>query len=346
MMSCTSEEDLCFNKDLSLKWRIAALFTILATSAIGVCFPVIGKGFKALNPERDAFLVIKCFAAGVILATGFVHVLPDAFSSLTSTCLSDNPWGIFPFAGFTSMVGALVTLLLDFSASAYYRKRGEKDLATAIISEDPSTAIISEDPSNHGESGNRIHSHSHSHSHAHAHAHAHAHEDQNLLEAGKLKIRQRVVSQVLEAGIVAHSVIIGIALGASQVPCTIRPLFAALTFHQFFEGMGLGGCIAQAGFKNVTTFFMALAFSLTTPVGIAIGIGISSTYNENSTTALIVEGLFDAISSGILIYMALVDLIATDFLGRRMMNNGRLQLWCYSALFLGAGAMSMLAKWA
>lgn len=330
-MSCTSEEDLCFNKDLSLKWRISALFTILATSAIGVCFPVIGKGFKALNPERDAFLVIKCFAAGVILATGFVHILPDAFNSLTSTCLSDNPWAIFPFAGFMSMVGALLTLLLDFSASAYYRKRGEKDLATAIISEDPS---------HNGESGNRIHSHSHSH------AHAHAHEDSDLLEAGRLKIRQRVVSQVLEAGIVAHSVIIGIALGASQVPCTIRPLFAALTFHQFFEGMGLGGCIAQAGFKNVTTFFMALAFSLTTPVGIAIGMGISSTYNENSTTALIVEGLFDAISSGILIYMALVDLIATDFLGRRMMNNGRLQLWCYSALFLGAGAMSLLAKWA
>lgn len=332
-MSCTSEEDLCFNKDLSLKWRISALFTILATSAIGVCFPVIGKGFKALNPERDAFLVIKCFAAGVILATGFVHILPDAFNSLTSTCLSDNPWAIFPFAGFMSMVGALLTLLLDFSASAYYRKRGEKYLATAIISEDPS---------HNGESGNRIHSHSHSH----AHAHAHAHEDSDLLEAGRLKIRQRVVSQVLEAGIVAHSVIIGIALGASQVPCTIRPLFAALTFHQFFEGMGLGGCIAQAGFKNVTTFFMALAFSLTTPVGIAIGMGISSTYNENSTTALIVEGLFDAISSGILIYMALVDLIATDFLGRRMMNNGRLQLWCYSALFLGAGAMSLLAKWA
>lgn len=330
-MSCTSEEDLCFNKDLSLKWRISALFTILATSAIGVCFPVIGKGFKALNPERDAFLVIKCFAAGVILATGFVHILPDAFNSLTSTCLSDNPWAIFPFAGFMSMVGALLTLLLDFSASAYYRKRGEKYLATAIISDDPS---------HNGESGNRIHSHSHSH------AHAHAHEDSDLLEAGRLKIRQRVVSQVLEAGIVAHSVIIGIALGASQVPCTIRPLFAALTFHQFFEGMGLGGCIAQAGFKNVTTFFMALAFSLTTPVGIAIGMGISSTYNENSTTALIVEGLFDAISSGILIYMALVDLIATDFLGRRMMNNGRLQLWCYSALFLGAGAMSLLAKWA
>lgn len=49
----------------------------------------------------------------------------------------------------------------------------------------------------------------------------------------------------MELGIIVHSVIIGIALGASESPKTIKPLVAALTFHQFFEGMGLGGCIAQ-----------------------------------------------------------------------------------------------------
>lgn len=46
-------------------------------------------------------------------------------------------------------------------------------------------------------------------------------------------------------GIVVHSVIIGISLGASESPSAIRPLVVALSFHQFFEGMGLGGCIAQ-----------------------------------------------------------------------------------------------------
>lgn len=46
-------------------------------------------------------------------------------------------------------------------------------------------------------------------------------------------------------GIVAHSVIIGITLGVSESPCTIRPLLGALSFHQFFEGFALGGCISQ-----------------------------------------------------------------------------------------------------
>lgn len=50
---------------------------------------------------------------------------------------------------------------------------------------------------------------------------------------------------MLEVGIIVHSIIIGISLGASESPKTIRPLMAALIFHQFFEGMGLGSCITQ-----------------------------------------------------------------------------------------------------
>jgi zinc transporter 1/2/3 len=52
--------------------------------------------------------------------------------------------------------------------------------------------------------------------------------------------------QVLETGIALHSVLIGIALGVSNSPCTIKPLLAALTFHQFFEGVALGSCLLQA----------------------------------------------------------------------------------------------------
>jgi hypothetical protein len=53
------------------------------------------------------------------------------------------------------------------------------------------------------------------------------------------------MTQVLELRILVHSVIIGVSLGASVRPSTIRPLVGALSFHQFFEGIGLGGCIVQ-----------------------------------------------------------------------------------------------------
>ena len=91
---------------------------------------------------------------------------------------------------------------------------------------------------------------------------------------------------------------------------------------------------------------MSIFISLTTPVGIAIGIGVSSTYKDNSPTALIVEGTFNALAAGILIYMALVDLLAEDFMNPRVQKNVKIQLGTNVSLHLGAGCMSVLAKWA
>uniref|UniRef100_A0A452ZC83 Uncharacterized protein n=1 Tax=Aegilops tauschii subsp. strangulata TaxID=200361 RepID=A0A452ZC83_AEGTS len=156
----------------------------------------------------------------------------------------------------------------------------------------------------------------------------------------------RCIHSLLELGIIVHSVIIGMSLGASQSTSTIRPLVVALTFHQFFEGIGLGGCIVQAKFRLKSVLLMALFFSLTTPVGVVIGIGISSVYDENSPNTLIIQGILSAAAAGILNYMALVDLLAEDFMNPRVQGNGRLQVIVNLSLLLGTGLMSMLAIWA
>lgn len=332
---CTCDsDDEGRNKVEALKYKLVAIVSILLAGAIGVSIPLLGKIIPTLRPENDIFFVIKAFAAGVILATGFVHVLPDAFESLTSPCLGESgaPWRDFPFTGLVAMCSAIGTMMVDTIATSYYKKA------------QPVNKIGDEEK----EGGRGLHQvvegHVHVHTHAtHGHAHGSASSD-NLTSPDLL--RHRIVSQVLELGIVVHSVIIGISLGASLSPKTIKPLVAALTFHQLFEGMGLGSCISQAKFKARTIATMSIFFSLTTPVGIAIGFGISNIYDENSPTALIVEGIFNSASAGILIYMALVDLLAADFMNSKLQNNLKLQLGAYLSLLLGSGSMSLLAKWA
>ncbi|XP_073281517.1 zinc transporter 5-like [Primulina huaijiensis] len=326
MAECTCEADEEErNKSKALKYKLAAIASILVASAIGVCLPVLGKAVPALSPDRSFFFIVKAFAAGVILSTGFIHVLPDAFENLTSPCISASPWGDFPFTGFIAMVSAIGTLMVDTYATSYYRRRSVVKAAAQVGNEEKGVVPM----------------------HAHAtHGHAHGSVSSEAASGETELLRHRVISQVLELGIIVHSVIIGIALGASESPKTIRPLIAALTFHQFFEGIGLGGCIAQAKFKSRAVAIMGLFFSLTTPVGIAIGIGISNIYSETSPTALIVEGCFNSASAGILIYMALVDLLAADFMSPKLQARGKLQLGANVSLLLGAGAMSLLAKWA
>ena len=44
-------------------------------------------------------------------------------------------------------------------------------------------------------------------------------------------------------------------------------------------------------------------------------------YDDSSPNALIIEGLLGSLSAGILVYMALVDLISLDFFHNKMMTS-------------------------
>ncbi|TKW26778.1 hypothetical protein SEVIR_3G213400v4 [Setaria viridis] len=326
---CEASTDEDSDKARALTLKIVAIFCILVASSVGCAIPSLGRRFPALRPDTDLFIAVKAFAAGVILATAFVHILPDAFEKLGSPCLVDGPWQKFPFTGLVAMLAAIATLVVDTIATGYFQRAHSAKTAAAPV-------IGDVEASDHAHGG---------HGHAHGVVSVMA-STSNADGGGAQLIRHRVIAQVLELGIIVHSVIIGMSVGASESPSTIRPLVAALTFHQFFEGIGLGGCIVQAKFRLKSMLTMALFFSLTTPVGVVIGIGISSTYNENSPRALIVEGVLNAAAAGILNYMALVDLLAEDFMNPRVQNNGRLQVIVSVSLLVGAALMSMLAIWA
>ncbi|KAM3195171.1 hypothetical protein ACQJBY_071320 [Aegilops geniculata] len=364
-------DDECRDEPAALRLKTVAVAAILVAGAVGVAIPLVGGrrrgGGEGSSSGGGTFVLAKAFAAGVILATGFVHMLHDAEEKLSDRCLPATPWRRFPFPGFIAMLAALGTLVMEFVGTRFYELRhGEEAAAAATAGHDDTTALLEDgalagvaatgmsgDDNKHDAMhivGMRAHAAAHQHSHAHGHdacdggavydAHAHGSEERPS------QARHVVVSQILEMGIVSHSVIIGLSLGVSQSPCTIKPLVAALSFHQFFEGFALGGCISEAQSKNFSALLMAFFFAITTPVGIALGAGVASFYNASSPRALVVEGILDSMSSGILIYMALVDLIAADFLSRRMSCNPRLQVCSYVALLVGAVAMSALAIWA
>ncbi|KAL8498974.1 hypothetical protein ACS0TY_022076 [Phlomoides rotata] len=349
------EYEGCRNNTHALFLKMIAIAAILTAGICGVGIPLVGKKSRFLRTDSNLFVAAKAFAGGVILATGFVHMLPDATSALTDSCLPQFPWSKFPFSGFIAMMGALATLLAEFVGTQYHERKQEKQShsvqADMLDSESNSGMIpvegkgdsihiveVDEDaqchvhPNGNGECKGKLRENSHSH------FAGNGDEDDEA--------RHAVVSQVLELGIVSHSFIIGLSLGVSHSSCTVRPLIGALSFHQFFEGLALGSCISQAKFRTLRSTIMASIFSLTAPAGIAVGIGISSIYNADSPRALVTEGIFDSISAGILVYMALVDLIAADFLHKRMSCSVRLHMVSYIALLVGAVSMSSLAVWA
>ena len=52
-------------------------------------FCLAGK-FSWVGRETNIFLILKAFGAGVILATGFIHMFPDAAEQFSNECLGEH----------------------------------------------------------------------------------------------------------------------------------------------------------------------------------------------------------------------------------------------------------------
>ncbi|PGH18262.1 hypothetical protein AJ79_00601 [Helicocarpus griseus UAMH5409] len=154
---------------------------------------------------------------------------------------------------------------------------------------------------------------------------------------------------LLEMGILFHSVFIGMALAVSTGNGFVV-LLIAIAFHQTFEGLALGSRIAVINWDHNTfqPWIMALTYGCTTPLGQAIGLGTHTLYDPNSEVGLIMVGTMNAISSGLLIYASLVELLSEDFLSDeswRILRGKRRVVACI-LVFLGAFAMSLVGAWA
>ena len=152
---------------------------------------------------------------------------------------------------------------------------------------------------------------------------------------------------ILEFGVIFHSVIIGLNLGVAGKE--FNTLYAVLVFHQSFEGLGIGARMSAIPFKKGSSmpWFLCAGYGLTTPIAIAAGLGVRTTFSSGSYTANVVCGILDTMSAGILIYTGLVELLARDFLFNplRTRDNKRLAFMIICML-LGTGIMALLGKWA
>lgn len=150
---------------------------------------------------------------------------------------------------------------------------------------------------------------------------------------------------ILEFGVIFHSIFIGLTLAVSGKE--FNTLYVVLVFHQTFEGLGLGSRLAVTPWpqsKRWTPYILGLAYGVSTPIAIAVGLGVRKTYPPDSATTLIVNGVFDSISAGILIYTGLVELMAHEFMFSNVMRKASLKmvLSAFGVMCLGAGEFNAL----
>ena len=97
---------------------------------------------------------------------------------------------------------------------------------------------------------------------------------------------------IFEFGVLFHSIIIGVTLGSAGLE--FSALYPVVVFHQSFEGLGLGTRLSAIPFPEHLQWMpwcLCAGCGLTTPIAIAGGLGVRTTYNPGSFTASIVSGV-------------------------------------------------------
>ncbi|GKZ99906.1 hypothetical protein AnigIFM60653_006965 [Aspergillus niger] len=324
--------------------RISSIFVILVGSTCGALFPVMARSFKDSKIAKCAFFIAKYFGSGVIIATAFIHLLAPAEEALTDDCLTG------PITEYSWVEGiVLMTIVVLFFVELMVMRFARFGHGHSHDEDDDHHVKIEHATTSSPAESVDMKTHMPGEDHL---GHSREHHD---MELGKQHsdleeyVAQLTSIFILEFGIIFHSVFIGLTLAVTG--SEFVTLYVVLVFHQTFEGLGLGSRLATVPWprsKRWTPYFLGLGYGISTPIAIAIGLGVRDSYASDGATTLIVSGVFDSISAGILIYTALVELLAHEFMFSTSMRKAPIQivLAAFGLLCLGALLMALLGKWA
>ncbi|KAF2132043.1 low-affinity zinc ion transporter-like protein [Dothidotthia symphoricarpi CBS 119687] len=357
-VECSSDNDY----DGRMALRISTIFVIFVGSTLGAVFPIIARRQKTKLVPEWVFFIVKYFGSGIIIATAFIHLLAPANEALSNPCLTGTivayPWaeGIPLIVIFMMLFLELMTMrFAKFGGAEHSHSHSHSHSSEPPHPTNPDTLSLADrkhSPPSSEASTSNPHVRGDDHL-GHQRDHI-ANEDLPPTWEAQGLVPETYAAQltaifILEFGVIFHSIFIGLTLAVAGDEFVT--LYVVLVFHQTFEGLGLGTRLAEVPWpraKRWTPFLLAVGYGVSTPIAIAVGLGARQSIAPGSRTTLIVNGVFDSISGGILIYTGLIELMAHEFMFSPYMQNGPLSrtLWAFGLMMLGAGIMALLGYWA
>lgn len=203
--------------------------------------------------------------------------------------------------------------------------------------------------------------------HAHAHAHgakdsdnhhhhavdmvpslAHSHGCRQQPACHSTALKQQVTCMTFELGCVAHSVVLGLALGVmTDAKELVLTLTIVLAVHQAVEGLALGSVLAATQrLSRRKKYVLALVYAVTLPAGIAGGLLASNSYDPTAPVAVLVQGVANGLSGGLLLYVSMFSLLGAELSQHDLLHRPLLAAGLMLAVLCGAAVMCVIGLWA
>ncbi|MCJ8737520.1 hypothetical protein PDJAM_G00025020 [Pangasius djambal] len=287
--------------------KISALVGLLFLTLFFGFVPVRMKFFRETSgteTHRTVLSLISCFAGGVFLAACLLDIIPDYLSDISAQ-LQDTDID-YPLAQFIMACGFFIVLILERLVLSCNERRSEE---TAPLL--PSAG----------------------------HSHSHSHRSVNDVESSShhvhvdLQAHSSFRSFILFLSLSLHSVFEGLAIGLQATDTKVLEICIAILVHKSIIVFSLSIKLIQSAVRPMWLIIYILVFSLMSPMGIAIGIGVSE---AQLTMGALVQAVLEGLAAGTFVYITFLEILPHE------LNSPERQLLKVLFILLGFSLMAFL----
>ena len=255
---------------------------------------------SSLSPSKGSLRVLSLgtvFGGGAFMGAGFIHIIADADAGRSE---DEFPWALL-----FSAIGAYLTMCVEVAAE-YIMSKGRGDSTEA------------------NSRGERLLAANH---HGHSHDFAASYAVNSAMSP--------VMACVLWCALSFHSLLAGLALGAETIMANQMGILIAIVAHKVMAAFAIASALLRSRVRIKVFCIATGAFSLMTPLGVAIGAAVSSASKFGFGTLVM-----SSLAGGTFVYVSIAEIIVKELHDG---NDKGLKVLLIGA---GIGLMALVAKWA
>ena len=267
---------------------ILKIVSIISMFAMGLGFGIMPNYIQSCKKSPTFLGLSNSFAGGLFLGIGLFHILPESAEKFEE---NESLKGI-PLAYFLAFLSYALILFVEKVISNSHSLVHNHD-----HNNENEEIQVRKEPLIHDENNEQKEEEKNE-------------NEENIIS--EIEKEHHTVSSgftpyVLLLALSFHGIFEGIALGLrSEVKGTLTLLFA-IAAHKWAAALTLGISFVKIGTPNKQFLIMIIVFASIGPIGMIIGLILSTQTNE------LVEGIFLAISTGTFIYIACSEVIVEEF---------------------------------
>ena len=315
---------------LSLDWiKVIILVTLLVLTFTFSMIPL--KVVKFVNSSqnyerricyRSTLSLMSCFAAGVFLATCLLDLFPDVRDILSTSVARAGVITTYPLSEFVLAFGLFLVFIIEQIVLHSKELSGLPQQADSrqdrqVCAQDQPYHRLG-DPDHQYRSNSLLDSENESEGQDCRGGGEEGEEDHRSLQgsiAEDPNSHSSVRSLILVTALSMHSVFEGLAVGLQTNYEKVLQIFAAITLHKSILAFSLGLNLAQSRLSLRGVIQSNLAFSVTSPIGIGIGLAVVELAPANYITGLI-NGILQGLACGTFLYVVFLEILPSEFMGQ------------------------------